>query len=169
MDNELGKEIREKRKKLGYTQDELAELSGVSKSTIGRIERGDLSPKVEYVNEIYYALGVKEFKSSFLNLEKTMKQSIFTAINSKLLRYGYEIINEFEDIFDNEGGDDYQNMLKDKNRTVIIEDFAGSDDINIPADVFKDFFTHLVNRFESSIDDFMIIIDLCNEYAHRKD
>jgi transcriptional regulator with XRE-family HTH domain len=37
---EIGKEIREKRKSRGFTQAELAEILGMSRTTIGQIEKG---------------------------------------------------------------------------------------------------------------------------------
>lgn len=97
MQNELGQVIKERRQELGYTQDELAELSGVSKSTIGRIERGNLSPKVEYLTKISEVLFdnnfyiqvtgdiVGGFKSQKLkeNLNKNLRGTIFSFLEYK--------------------------------------------------------------------------------------
>ncbi len=47
--------IKERRKKLGWTQKELAEKSGVSQSAITKIEKGDMNPS--------YTLAVKIFKA----------------------------------------------------------------------------------------------------------
>lgn len=41
--NLLGKHIREERKKLGYTQEQLAELINISSAYLGQIERGERS------------------------------------------------------------------------------------------------------------------------------
>ena len=38
--SEIGNKIKQKRRELGYSQEELAELCGISASYIGHIERG---------------------------------------------------------------------------------------------------------------------------------
>jgi len=54
----LGREIAERRKACGFTQDEVAGLVNVDAETISRIERGAVSPSVERLFEIAAALGV---------------------------------------------------------------------------------------------------------------
>lgn len=44
---ELGKQIRERRKKLGLSQEELAEKLGVGHQALSRIEQGKMAPKME--------------------------------------------------------------------------------------------------------------------------
>ncbi len=48
--------IREKRRLLGWTQKELANRSGVSQSTIAKIERGEMIPSYEIAQKIFTAL-----------------------------------------------------------------------------------------------------------------
>lgn len=51
--DELREEIKHKRKKLGWSQRDLAEKTGVSKSLVGKMERGDNAPSYENMIEIY--------------------------------------------------------------------------------------------------------------------
>ena len=44
---ELGKQIRNRRKRLGLTQEELAERLGVGHQALSRIEQGKMAPKME--------------------------------------------------------------------------------------------------------------------------
>ena len=48
--------IRERRRKLGWTQKELAERSGVSQSAIAKIERGGMEPSYTMAMKIFEAL-----------------------------------------------------------------------------------------------------------------
>jgi len=51
--------IRKLRKGRGYTQGELAELSGSSQGYISRIERGSCSPNRDLIRRLAAALGVR--------------------------------------------------------------------------------------------------------------
>ena len=44
MEQTIGRRIAENRKRLGMTQDQLAEKLGVSRQTINAIEKGDYNP-----------------------------------------------------------------------------------------------------------------------------
>lgn len=55
----LGKNIKRARKKVGLTQDQVAESVGVHVSYISRIERGVVNPSYEVVESIAKALKVK--------------------------------------------------------------------------------------------------------------
>ena len=59
----VGKRIAELRKKVGYKQNHLAELSGVSQSHLRRVELGQSRITVDHLELICDALGVslKEF------------------------------------------------------------------------------------------------------------
>lgn len=46
MENRLGQVIREKRKMLGLSQDNLGELMGVSTGFIGQLERGETGLRI---------------------------------------------------------------------------------------------------------------------------
>ena len=59
INTELGKKIRELRKKKELTQEELAYKSELDYSYINQIENGKRNPSVEAVEKIAKALGVK--------------------------------------------------------------------------------------------------------------
>ncbi|MGP8288748.1 helix-turn-helix domain-containing protein [Vreelandella zhanjiangensis] len=48
----LGRNIREKREKKGYSQDAFALAAGIDRSYIGRVERGEVNITVEKLYEI---------------------------------------------------------------------------------------------------------------------
>lgn len=54
----FGKNLRERRKRLKLSQDEMASLIGTSKQVISRYERGERDPKVSVVLTIAKVLGV---------------------------------------------------------------------------------------------------------------
>lgn len=58
VDALLSKRVRELRKSRSYTLDQLAELSGVSRSMISLIERRETSPTAAVLNKLADALGV---------------------------------------------------------------------------------------------------------------
>jgi transcriptional regulator with XRE-family HTH domain len=55
----LGEAVRAKRKKVGFSQEKLAEKADLSTVFISRIERGVESPSVDNVGKIAKALGVQ--------------------------------------------------------------------------------------------------------------
>ncbi|NHW24213.1 MAG: CBS domain-containing protein [Archaeoglobales archaeon] len=59
---EIG-EIRTRRKKLGITQKELAELVGVSQSLIAKLESGRLDPKLSLLKKVFSVLEELERKN----------------------------------------------------------------------------------------------------------
>jgi len=54
----FGLKVKELRKSIGITQNELAERVGVSKDYIGLIERGLRSPSLQIIERIASSLGV---------------------------------------------------------------------------------------------------------------
>lgn len=58
MNNQFGSVIKEKRKKLGYTQEALAEMVGRSTGQIGQIERGEDYPSVEVLIRLIDVLSI---------------------------------------------------------------------------------------------------------------
>ena len=58
MQNDIGKRIAEIRRERGYTQDELAEMSRLSRVTLARYETGVIEPGVLALGRIADALGV---------------------------------------------------------------------------------------------------------------
>ena len=53
---ELGKRIREKRKSLGWTQEELADNAGIDRSYVGGVERGERNITFNVLCQICKAL-----------------------------------------------------------------------------------------------------------------
>jgi transcriptional regulator with XRE-family HTH domain len=56
---ELGKLIKHRRKVLGLTIRDLADLTGMSKTTISQIERGDRNPTFEVLQNIFEYLNLE--------------------------------------------------------------------------------------------------------------
>ena len=54
----IGKQLSERRKKLGLSQQDLAEISGVSLRTINAIENDASNPSIEVVSKIAEPLGL---------------------------------------------------------------------------------------------------------------
>ncbi|MGV3630258.1 MAG: helix-turn-helix domain-containing protein [Bacteroidota bacterium] len=54
----IGNNLRKIRTKAGFSQQELADNSNVAKSTIQRIEKGDLNPSVTLMKNISDALNI---------------------------------------------------------------------------------------------------------------
>ncbi|WP_395242742.1 helix-turn-helix domain-containing protein [Agromyces sp. MMS24-K17] len=54
----VGRALRARRKELGATQEELAELAGVSTRFIGALERGKPTARFDHVAAVALALGV---------------------------------------------------------------------------------------------------------------
>jgi len=57
-DIDFGTILREGRKKLGLTQGDVSARAGIALMTYGRIERGDVQPKLEQVRRIFSVLGL---------------------------------------------------------------------------------------------------------------
>ena len=55
----IGKTIRERRKKLGVSQQTLSELSGVGINTLLAIERGEGNPQLSTLTSILDTLGLQ--------------------------------------------------------------------------------------------------------------
>jgi transcriptional regulator with XRE-family HTH domain len=53
---EMGQNIRQIREKRGYNQDELAEIMGVNRSTISKIENGKFSFSIDYLSKFSFFL-----------------------------------------------------------------------------------------------------------------
>lgn len=56
MEN-LGKQISERRKKLGLSQEDLSEISGVSPRTINSVELGKANPSINVLSKMIKPLG----------------------------------------------------------------------------------------------------------------
>ena len=56
----IAKNIRQQRKKLGFSQDKLSKLAGVAYNTIVKIESGENpNPTIETLQKIAKALGIR--------------------------------------------------------------------------------------------------------------
>lgn len=55
----LGKRVREYRKKAGYTQEKVEELTGLDRSYISGVERGARNPSIKNITKLAKALKVK--------------------------------------------------------------------------------------------------------------
>ena len=58
MNNQMGQVIKAKRKALGYSQEDLAELVDRTPSHIGQIERGDSLPSVDTLIKLVEILSI---------------------------------------------------------------------------------------------------------------
>lgn len=56
---EIGTVIRERRKLLGITQPDLAEIAQVSINTLYKLERGEFNPSVKILNQLSEVLGLE--------------------------------------------------------------------------------------------------------------
>ncbi len=56
---EIGKSIKERRKTLRLTQPNLAEMAGISKNTLYKIERGQANPTLNVLIKIVELLGME--------------------------------------------------------------------------------------------------------------
>jgi len=54
----LGSGIRARRKQLGLTQQDVADLSGLSRDTVVRVEAGDTRARIETLTRIAAAVGL---------------------------------------------------------------------------------------------------------------
>ena len=54
----MGKQIEERRKSLGISQADLAEMSGVSQRTVSAIENDSANPSIEVLSRILSSLGL---------------------------------------------------------------------------------------------------------------
>jgi len=95
----LGIRVRQKRKQLGFSQEQLSELCGISSAYIGIIERGHRKLSVDTLVKIANALNVNagyllrdsvNFDSSDL-IEKTAY--MLNDMDEDEIRYTYEIVS----------------------------------------------------------------------------
>lgn len=81
----IGERIRNYRNKLGYTQEELAEKSGLHNTYIGQIERGEKNATLESIEKIARALK--------LPLEVLTEKIIITDTKNDLPAKFYDLVN----------------------------------------------------------------------------
>ena len=76
--------IKSRRKKLGWTQKELANRSGVSQSMIAKIERGQIVPSYSIADRIFAALEEGERKTEIRARDIMTREVITIEANRKL-------------------------------------------------------------------------------------
>lgn len=62
IDEKIGMNIRLERTKRKISQEKLAELAGVARSTMGIIERGEQSPSAQTLAKVANALDIELYK-----------------------------------------------------------------------------------------------------------
>ncbi len=68
----IGESIRENREKSGYSQDEIAEIMEVTRSTISKIENGKFAISIDYIVKFGWYL---DFDIAFIEKNKTVKHN----------------------------------------------------------------------------------------------
>lgn len=58
----VGSRVKDLRKEREFTQGDLAERSGLSKRTIANVELGNFEPRLQTLQQIAIALGLKSIK-----------------------------------------------------------------------------------------------------------
>lgn len=62
IDKKVGLKIRVQRVKRGISQEELADMAGIARSTMGIVERGEQSPSLQTIAKIATALKIDIYK-----------------------------------------------------------------------------------------------------------
>lgn len=98
MENKIGKVIRESRKALGYTQEQLAEKVGMTPSFIGQIERGTTLPSVETLSNLTRLLAIDANLYFHDNNDQDQERRefylIFERLSPKIRKMAKEILRQ---------------------------------------------------------------------------
>lgn len=92
MKSKIGKIIREKRKSLGLTQEQLAEDVGVDTSCIGQIERGTTNPGVDVLARITQELMIDANQYFYDESTQNKERQEFYLIYDRLSQDNRELI-----------------------------------------------------------------------------
>ncbi len=84
--------VREKRKAKGFTQEQLAEMVGVSSGYIGQVEREELTPSVPVIAVLLDILGIDANTLFFEGSEDTPISREISLRASRLSKENQEII-----------------------------------------------------------------------------
>ena len=84
--------IRERRKAKGLTQEQLAEMAGVSSGYIGQLERSEMTPSVRVIARLIDILGIDANALFFEGNEKTSISREISLRASRLSKENQEII-----------------------------------------------------------------------------
>jgi len=71
----LGEQIKLGRKQRKWTEHNLADRAGISRATLQKIERGEMSPAIGIVFEVAALVGVNLFEQDKLPLSKHIEQT----------------------------------------------------------------------------------------------
>lgn len=128
----IGKKIKEYRKKMGLTQKELAEKINKSEVTIRKYETGQREPKMDVIQEICTALNVsmsdfgKELFQDYDSINLIEETKEIELIEQLLKLYGYKIKNVYPGAATEEEAEELAN-----DPTVPCFDVTNSDNENI--------------------------------------
>ncbi len=110
--NHLGQRIRQLRSKQGWTLDDLAERSGVSRAMLSKLERGETNPTLVVAVKIGLAFGMtasqligveerreavripKDRRLSFRDPETGFERQVFPALEGRALEFVRHVIPE---------------------------------------------------------------------------
>jgi len=82
---EIGMRIKKSRTGIGYTQEKFAELTGISTSFVGHIERGEKVPSIETLAAVSRVLGVS---IDYIVFGMTVSdESLYNELQSLLQKY----------------------------------------------------------------------------------
>ncbi len=91
----LGDKIKTLRNKLGLSQQQLANLTGITQATISRIECGDVrQPQPDYLSRIAWALQVSMDELLELPNPRIDQRSVESDSRARYIFRGYERLDE---------------------------------------------------------------------------
>ncbi len=90
----FGKSLRDRRKKMGFTLKELSELTLMNYETIGRIENGEVIPKLETLDYLstYYKIDLTWYLTEFHRYNNRELTNIMVSINPYFYNYNDDYI-----------------------------------------------------------------------------
>ncbi|GGZ32396.1 helix-turn-helix domain-containing protein [Asticcacaulis endophyticus] len=100
LEIEFGKIVIERRNAQGWSQDDLAEKSGLSRNTIGRIERAETSITTNNITALAKSFGVDPvflFRRGGPN--DPMLTPLASTVVSRILKFSHDDIEWLNDLF----------------------------------------------------------------------
>ncbi len=85
----FGKNVRTRRKELKLSQEELAELLGISHQSLSRMEQGRIAPKFERLSDIAKHLGCS-VPDLFISAPTPNRKETHQKMEQVLLQYGID-------------------------------------------------------------------------------
>ena len=91
----LGKQIKLGRKQRKWTEHDLASRANISRATLQKIEKGDLSCAIGLVFEVANLVGIKLFDSEHMPLRKHIERvDDKIALLPKYVRQGSQVVDD---------------------------------------------------------------------------